>query len=524
MGPRDATAAALLAALVLSACTPGTPARRDLVIGVVGEPGSLLDDDPAARLIAGAVVEPLVRRNALEEFEPRLVVEVPTFENGGLRLVDDDPTAPTGRLVATFRLRDGLRWHDGRPLTSEDVRFAFDEDRSAPPGSEARALADRVERLETDDEQTFRVVYRAGERWENYPLAPRALPRHRLANASAQGRALYASRPVHAGPFRIAERVPGSHVTLVAFPEHGLGPPALGRIEVRFFSDRLAVLAALRRGDVDVAPSPVFEADLARTLDRFGDESGLLVYWTAGESLEVLRFGGRLAEPAVRQAVALAVDRERIGRSLFAGRARIPRTYLVPPLWAAAETGSLPRVDRDAARSLLADAHFRRGNFGILERDGARLIVTILVASGSPARLEVARAIAADLAVVGIAAAVSERARTELEATIARGDFQLAIVPERAQDAAAASERYRGLVDPWYDVLIAAAGAATDRVEKKALYAEAQRLWSEALPALPLHQQLRVDVAPARLDGVRPPPHDAPLTWNVREWRFRSGP
>src|SRR4051812_39590791 len=336
---RVGMALVLLCASV-AACAAPVPARRDVVIGLLGEPTSVFADDPGARMIAAAVTEPLVALNARGDFVPRLVVRVPTIENGDLMLATDDPAAVGGRLIATFRLRDGLVWQDGEPITAQDVRFAHDLDATSPAGTEIRWNADRIESVEVIDEHFVRIAYRANERWENYPLAPRVLPRHLLATADAAKRAAYAREPVHAGAFSVAAWVPGYGVTLAAFKDHVGGAPALGRLEVRFFPDRTAILDALRRGVVDVAPSPSVEADLGRTLDRFGDTNGLDVYYKDVEALEILRFGtrGSFADPAVRRAVELTVDRQGIVDDIFAGRARVPRSYLVPPLWAADES------------------------------------------------------------------------------------------------------------------------------------------------------------------------------------------
>jgi ABC-type transport system substrate-binding protein len=329
---------------------------------------------------------------------------------------------------------------------------------------------------------------------------------------------------VHAGPFSVAAWVPGYGVTLAAFRDHVGGAPALGRIEVRFFKDATTILDALRRGDVDVAPSPALEADLARTLDRFADTNRLGVYYTAAEALDVLRFAprGRFAEARVRAAVALAVDRQGIVDDIFAGRARVPRSYLVPPLWAASEDAPIPRSDRDAARQLLAQAGYASGAFGILERPGDRLTLTLLVVAGSSARVDAARRIAGDLAAVGIAADVSSRDETDVASLVARGDFDLAVVPVDASDAIRATDMWMGLVDPWFDVLASAARRAGDLDEKRQLYAELQRVWRQARPALPLYQRLRVDVAARDLAGIQAPPRGTALTWNVADWRFSA--
>ena len=514
----------LLLCLVASACVATPPARRDVVIGLVGEPPDVLSDHPSGRILAGAITETLVRRDATDELTPRLAVEVPTLENGGLRVAYDDADAPGGRLVATFRLRAEARWHDGRPVTAEDVRFAWDEDRASPSGSDARLLAERVERVEVLSERAVRFVFRANERWDGYALAARALPKHLLEGASAARRAAYARDPVHAGPFTVAAWLPGFGITLAAFPEYVLGRPGLGRIEVRFFRDRSGLLDALTRGEIDVAPSPGLEADLGRSLDRLSEgaeRARSLIYYTAAEATETLHFGGRFAQDIrLRQAVELAVDRTAMAGSVFAGRVRVPRSYLVPPLWAAVDLGAAPRTDRERARVLLADAGFRPGNFGILQRGAERLILTIAVADGSPGRVDAARVIAGQLAAVGIAAEAREVPGAEVGALLASGTFDLAVAPELASDPLLATLRHTGRSGRWFDVLALAARTAPEHADRRALYGELQRLYADAVPSLPLYQYLAVDVAPRGLNGIRPTPHLAPLTWNSHEWRF----
>jgi peptide/nickel transport system substrate-binding protein len=512
---------ALVLVVLACGCTPSPPARRDVVVGLIGEPASVFADDPSARFVATAVTETLVRRDGRDELVPRLAETVPTLDNGGLRLVSDDPAAPNGRLVATFRLRDA-RWQDGEPITATDVRFAWEQDRLAPAGTAPRWMADRIAGVEVLSSREVRVLYANGERWDDYALAPRVMPAHRLARATLEQLEAYAREPVHAGPFAIAAWLPGN-ITLSAFKDYVLGPPRLGRLEIHFFPSRAAALEALLRGDVDVAPWPVLEADLAKTLDRFADGTRLLARYVPAEALEVLRFGPdpkRFGDPAVRKAVALALGRQSIVDDVFVGRARVPRTYLVPPLWAADENVPNLAPDRERARTLLADAGFTKGQFGILERAGERMTVTVQVAAGSAARTDVARRVAGDLAAIGIAADVSERPGPLLMTDVRSGRFDLAITTEDASDAQRASERWLGLVDPWFDTLARLATRTSDRGERRAIYGDMQRIWYGALPALPLFQQLRVDVAPRELAGLEPTPSGTPLSWNVHEWHF----
>jgi peptide/nickel transport system substrate-binding protein len=383
-------------------------------------------------------------------------------------------------------------------------------------------MAERVERVEIVDERRVRFVYRAGERWDLYPLAPRVLPAHLLANASTEKRAAYDREPMHAGPFAVAAWIRGFGMTLSAFPGYVGGAAQLGRIEVRFYPDRGSVVDALRRGEVDIAPSPSVEADLVRILDRFAEGARLQTHYTAATAVEMLRIGRRplLGDERVRAALLVSIDRRAIVDSLFAGKPRVPRSYLLPPHWAASEPLPVPRFDRDAARALLAAAGFRPGNLGILERSGERMVLTLQVATGSQARVEVGRRVASDLAAAGIATNVHERPVADVRALLASGDFDLALLPEDSADAQQASEGYRGWIGPWFDLLIDAAAGTTERADKRLIYAELQRLWAGALPGIPLYQELVVDVAPRTLDGIQPSPYGDPLTWNASRWRF----
>jgi peptide/nickel transport system substrate-binding protein len=509
--------------LFVTGCQTPLPTRRDVVIGLVGEPRTVFDDDPSARFVASAVTETLVRRDAHDELTARLAESVPTLENGGLRVVTNDADAPDGRLVAAFRLRD-TKWQDGVPVTATDVRFAWQQDEADAPGTLTRWMADRISDVQVVSARDVRVLYRNGERWDDYALGPRVMPSHRLAQATAEQRSAYAREPVHAGAFAIAAWLPGS-ITLSAYQDYVLGPPKLGRLEIHFFSTHAAALQALLRGEIDIAPWPVLEADLARTLDRFADGTHQLAHYVPTEAASMLLFGPdpkRFGDPAVREAVQLAIDRQSIVDDVFVGRARVPRTYLVPPLWAAAEDVPPAGPDRERARALLVEAGFSKGQFGIVERAGARMTTTIGVAAGSPARTSVARRVAGDLAAIGIAAEVRERAPADLAAEVQRGEFDLAITTEVAADPQLASERWAGRVDPWFDALAGLATQAPDRSEKRAIYSEMERIWTAALPALPLYQELRVDVAPQGLAGIDPTPSGSALSWNVAAWSFAT--
>src|SRR5437867_9294542 len=109
LSPRGAISLALVVLALVNACATAPPTRRDVVIGLVGEPRSVFDDDPSARFIASAVTETLVRRDAHDELIPRLAESVPTLETAAPRLVTDAAEAPHARPEAACRLRQAQR-------------------------------------------------------------------------------------------------------------------------------------------------------------------------------------------------------------------------------------------------------------------------------------------------------------------------------------------------------------------------------------------------------------------------------
>jgi peptide/nickel transport system substrate-binding protein len=522
---------AVLALLTATlACTSPPSPRSAIVAGVVREPGSLLDQgDPGARFIAGLVFEKLVRYDEKDELVPRLAESVPSFENGMVRIIADERDA-SGRLAVTFVLRPDLVWHDGKPITSDDVAFAWLLGLAAPEFSVERADAALVERVETIDARVVVFHLKPGVRTARYPLLARAMPRHILAGPDPARDRAYASRPVHAGPFTIVSWQEGAGLTLAPFERYALGSPGLSRIEVRFFPDREALLAALEAGRIDTVPAGPFGAEAISHIESFAEARRLSPRYVPQQAADVLLFNVR--EPPyddvrARLAVALAVDRRSIVQDVFGGRPRLPASFLFAPSWAAADVDPLPDSDRSAALSLLAAAgHCASTRCPEVPPMRAR----IGVEAGPPARATVAQRIVAALGAVGVDASIVTLEPSNVRRALSDGDVDLALVSGAFGDPAEAAAEYvtgsptnvTGFSDGWFDLLARAAARAFTRPERRPLYAELQRLWTANLPGLPIHQHIGVDVVPDGLEGVRPAAHGEPLSWNAHAWRFRA--
>jgi peptide/nickel transport system substrate-binding protein len=472
-------------------------------------------------------MEDLVRTDDKGELVPRLVETVPTLENGLARIAADE-AAPSGRLEVTFVLRTGLFWHDGQPITSDDIRFAWERDRLAARGTSARADADLVERVDVVNSRAAIVVLRAGVRTSRYATLAHAMPRHLLESARADAVASYERSPVHAGPFSIASWQAGIGATLVPFARYALGKPQLTRIDVRFYRDADAVVAALRGGEVELAPAGIVTADVGQSLERFAESKGLVVRYTPQVWGDLLLFNFRTAygDSRVRRAVAMAIDRRAINQQVFGGRARVPTSYLLAPLWAAADSAAPPDTDVAAAANALAAAGYcvtcATG------RASQQLRARIAVQGGSLPRIAAATLVAHDLRAVGAVASVTVYEERAFADALASGDFDLAVASRGGADPADATEEYTstsprnvtGYADPAFDALARSASGYVTRAERRPLYVELQRIWSSGLPGLPLYQELAVDIVPAGLDAIAPSPWHGPLSWNAYAWHF----
>ena len=327
--------------------------------------------------------EPLARWTADGELRPVLAAEVPSAANGGV--------AEDGRSV-TWRLKTGVKWHDGRPFTADDLLFnaAYASDAATMAASAGNWSPLKLVKL---DSHTVRVEYpQPAPFWATAYCTSPLLPRHVFGSygGSASRDAPANVRPVGTGPYRIAEFQPGDLLTGTLNPDyHAPGRPNFERIEIKGGGDAVtAARAVLQTGDFDFGWALQVEEDLLRRLEDRGKGS---VRYEAGGSMEVILLnftdpdtavdGERshahtrhplFSEPAVRQAMVLCIDRAGIQQHIY-GRTAVstpnllhyPVRYRSPNLTA--------EFNPDKAAVLLEAAGWKRSTDGVRQKDGRKL-------------------------------------------------------------------------------------------------------------------------------------------------------
>ncbi len=290
------------------------------------------------------------------------------------------------RRAVTFHLRDGVVWHDGTPVTAEDVRFSFEKIRDPVNGD--RALPAVFERVEVEVRDSRTVVARYEEpnadflaSW-TFPL----IPAH-LAGADPDLlTGAFARAPVGCGPFRFVRYEPGEEVVLEAFADHWAGRPGIDRLVFKILRDQRTALQALLSGELELMAVP---SGLFREALDSGRAGALRSTIYTRASTWYLAFNldrPALADARVRRAIVHLLDRrEFIDRALDGLALPGVTTWHPEGPWTDPTVEPI-RYDPAAAAALLAEAGWTdRDGDGRLDRDGRPLEIRLLYVRSSQA-------------------------------------------------------------------------------------------------------------------------------------------
>jgi peptide/nickel transport system substrate-binding protein len=338
-------------------------------------------------LLAPTVFDGLTRLDASQAPQPSLA---------------ESWTVSADGLEYMFKLRRGVVFHDGSPLTAEDVRFSLEvvchkdsvrvtevyvrSHASILGCPEYRAgQVDRVKGIEVLDSHTLRVLLR-----EPHPaflvtaavrgVVPRAryggipvkeLPRHPISRA-----------PIGTGPFTFVAWREGDRLVLKANPRYFMGRPKLDGLVIRFIEDPATRLLEFKQGGLHFALNvPLTPQDLAVAAGdpRLAVKSyqGLWHRFFAMDLTNPL-----FVDVRIRRALSHVFDRERILKEVANGRGRIVNGPLDPGLPEFNPRIPVPKYDPARASELLAEAGWRPGPDGILQKDGRRFAFTLLAHPG----------------------------------------------------------------------------------------------------------------------------------------------
>jgi peptide/nickel transport system substrate-binding protein len=269
-------------------------------------------------------------------------------------------TATPDGLSYTFAIRKNAKFHNGEPVTAEDVKFSFERYH----GVSAKLMHDAVATIETPDPQ--HVIFKLKRPWPDfltfYSSASGAgwvVPKKYVEKVGDDG---FKAAPIGAGPYKFVSYKPGVELVLEAFEGYWRKTPAVKRLVMKVIPDESTRLAALKRGEIDIAYS--IRGELAEELRK---SPGLSLKAVVLQAPNWLYFPEQWDPKSpwhdlrVRQAANLALDRKGMSDALFLGYCKITNNAVVPYTFDFYWQPPEAVYDPEKAKKLMAEAGFARG-------------------------------------------------------------------------------------------------------------------------------------------------------------------
>jgi len=310
--------------------------------------------------------------------------------------------------VVTFHLRTDMTWHDGVPVTARDVVFTFDRLKDPDVGFPNAQYFDYWDAGQVANDSTVVFHLRPHNAFLYGWTQVAILPEHLLVGVAPHqlGRAPFGTvRPVGNGPFRFVERVPGDRWVFEAnpdFPADLGGRPYLDRLIHREIADETTMLAELRTGGIDMILGAT-----AAMVDRAASDSSITVHAFAAPEYSFVAWNPKrpfFADPQVRRALTMAIDRQAMVDVVRGGYAAIATGPVGPWHWAYDSAWTPLPYAPDSAAALLESAGWVDSDEdGVRERGGSAFRFEIVSSPGRE-REQMGQLIQANLAQVGVEA------------------------------------------------------------------------------------------------------------------------
>jgi len=479
---RAAAVAAFAVALALAlAAAPAVQAqgKKDtLTLAMTLEPPGL---DPTAG--AASAIAEIVQYNVFESL---------TKINGDGKVAPllADSWAVTPDLKTwTFRLKSGVRFHNGEPFSSETVKFSYERAAAKDSTNKDKAVFANIERIDTPDPATVVLNLKNGN--------PDLL--FQLGQATAivvepRSAATNNTQPVGTGPFRLDAWAKGASVTLARWDGHRNAKDVkLRRVVMRFVNDPAAQVAALLSGDVDLFP----RVAAARSLKQFQENRKFQVLIGGSRAKTILAINNKrkpLDDVRVRRAIAAAIDRQAVIEGAADGFGVPIGSFYVPGAPGYVDTTAINPFDQAKARALLHQA-------------GVALPLELTMKlPPTPYARQGGEVIAAQLAKVGIVAKIENVEWAQwLSGVYGQKAYDLTLISHvEPLDFGnfARPGYYWNYESAEFNALWGRINATIKPDERNRLLAQAQKLVADDAVAAYLYQPTWITVANARLKGL----------------------
>ena len=435
----------------------------------------------------------------------------------------------------TFRLRPGVKWHDGAPFTADDVVFTYKTIVDPKTPSPYKAEYEKVEDVRAEGPLLVRVRYsqpfaKALQNW-----ATSMLPKHLLERYVREGKIREApqnwSAPVGTGPYRFKELRAGEKIVLVSNPDYWEGRPYLSRVVYRIIPSQATTFLELKAKGVDAAGLTALQ--YGRQTDYPAFKHAYTKFRHPGNGYTYLGFNlkdKRFADRRVRQAFAHAINKRELIDGVVLGLGRDATGPYKPGTWVYNDKVKTYPYDMEAARRLLAEAGWNERNAeGLLVKDGKPFTFELLTNQGNDERKKIAEIVQAQLRELGVgveirvmewAAFLKEHVKKRNFDAIVLG-WGIGIDPDQyvvwhSSQMGPDQLNHISYSNPEVDRLLEQGRTSCVREERTKIYAKLQEVLAEDEPLVFLYFRDVFPVVSTRVHGIDPGPNG--IRWHFNRW------
>jgi peptide/nickel transport system substrate-binding protein len=508
---RWAAIVTVVALVVLGGCgrgsaggdqTSGGKAKDTFVVALSSEPPHLMRlflGDVSVGLVGLAMEESLVTVDRNHTIEPQLAES--------WEMLDD--------VTYRFHLRKNVTWHDGKPFTSADVVYTFENGLGINSGT--AALQKLVKSAKAVDDNTVDITLNGPSGAFLAMLNPMSfsiLPAHVYQGTDLESNPANRA-PVGTGPFKFSSWQ-YNQITLVRNDDYWGDKPGFAKVVFTTLADPTARALALRNGDIDYINS--YDVTYESLLQLKQDKNIKVDSGRSSLSMKMFPFNTRnpiLAKPEVRKALFQAIDRDFISKTVFGGLFPAGHAALPDGHWANSgdvDYGKLFPYDPKAAESALDAAGYPR------KANGIRFTLTHRYDASEPGGEKVAEVIADYWKAIGVETKImQDDAQVFRDAVFAKHQFDTYTIniASGADPAIGLYRRYTcdnnqnavfgnatGYCNSKLDEVFAAANSANEQKDRTPLYTQAQKMIADDLPTAILVQVKYTDAIRADLTGI----------------------
>ncbi len=499
--------------------TAGPGPKRGGIVRLMGhhEISSLSPDDSGPTVHRTIVTQ---IHNALLEINEHYVLAQVRAENY---------TAAADGLSYMFKLRRGVKFHDGREFTAEDVKYSYEWYMNPANAAVNASSFTSIDRIDLPDKYTVMIKMKEpNAAFLRNTATTFIVPAHYHGRI---GEKAYKGQPMGTGAFKLREWRPAEYTVVEAFEGHFRGRPNLDQFREDIVPEASVRAIALRSGQSD---SPVWPL-LAEDSLRLEADSNYVTYRTSSVAVNHFPINTELpqfSDKRVRQAMMHAIDRQRLIDDVFRGTAAIAQTNLSPSLqfWHNRSAKQYP-YDPARARVLLEEAGWRMGPGGVRVKDNVRLSFTCVVITGDRARRPEAEIVQQDLAAVGIEMRIVERPVATILEQLPKGQMDASLFnwtygggngePDASTTLKSGQPRnFSRWKNARVDELLAAGLREVDPNKRKRIYNEIQAIFAEEVPFLYIMYWDWFNIFTKRIKGLPPTAQqgDTALFRNAYKW------